>query len=361
MMKKIAFPMMGDYDLAISYFFENTCSSKIIKSPKITSKTIELGNKYSPNFVCMPFKYTLGTLIECLDLGANVLVQAGGGCRYGYYFELQEKILKDLGYKFTMVNFVTEGKVDFKRIKKEYLKIEKNPKIFKLIKYGIITRYMIKYMDNIDDYIRQNIGFEINKNSFVNKKKEIYSKFKKVKSLYQLNKIYKKGMKELKQIEIKKPVNSLKVGIIGELYTIMEPFSNYFIEKTLASYNIEIKRFTNVEYLLFHKGKEVKKYMKYVSKYIKYKMGADAHDNIARTKYLCENNYDGIIHIKSSFCTPEIGAMPIINKIAKEYNVPVLFFSFDANTSETGFKTRIDAFYDMIEMRKKDEKMLSRN
>ena len=90
-------------------------------------------------------------------------------------------------------------------------------------------------------------------------------------------------------------------------------------------------------------------------------MGADAADNIGRAKYLCENGYDGIIHIKSSFCTPEIGAMPIINKICNEYNVPVIFFSFDSNTSEVGIKTRIEAFYDMIEMRKDNERMLPRD
>lgn len=133
----------------------------------------------------------------------------------------------------------------------------------------------------------------------------------------------------------------------------MEPFSNYFLEKQLAKNHIEIKRFTNVHYLLFEKNYKIKKYLKYAQKYIKYPMGADASDNIARTKYLCENGYDGIIHIKSSFCTPEIGAMPIISKIANEYDVPVLFFSFDANTSETGIKTRLEAFYDMLEMRMK--------
>ena len=48
------------------------------------------------------------------------------------------------------------------------------------------------------------------------------------------------------------------MGVIGELYTIMEPFSNYYLEKTLASFNIEIKRFTNVTYLLFEKRKKSK-------------------------------------------------------------------------------------------------------
>ena len=107
-----------------------------------------------------------------------------------------------------------------------------------------------------------------------------------------------------------------------------------------------------VHYLLFEKAHKYKKYKKYSKEYFTYNMGADASDNIARSKYLCEHNYDGIIHIKSSFCTPEIGAMPIINKIASFYHKPVLFFSFDSATSETGINTRLEAFYDMLEMRK---------
>jgi len=80
-------------------------------------------------------------------------------------------------------------------------------------------------------------------------------------------------------------------------------------------------------------------------------MGADASDNIIRTVDMCKEEFDGIIHIKSSFCTPEIGSMGIINKVCKDYDVPVLFFSFDSNTSKVGLKTRLEAFNDMIEMR----------
>ena len=162
-------------------------------------------------------------------------------------------------------------------------------------------------------------------------------------------------VKEFKKIKTNKPDRPLKVGIIGELYTLMEPFANYNLEYQLASYNIELVRYTNVSYLVFEKKREIKNLLRYAKKYIKYKMGADAADNIARTKYLCDHHYDGIIHIKSSFCTPEIGAMPIISKICREYNMPLLFFSFDSNTSEVGIQTRIEAFYDMIEMRNKNE------
>lgn len=351
-MTKVSFPLMGDYNIPAEFLLNHILNTRIIKPKPITNKTIEIGTKYSPEFVCTPFKYTLGTMIESIEKGADTLIQMGGGCRYGYYAELQEKILKDLGYDIKLINLVTKGKASLKKIKKELKKINPKLKTIKLLYYGFIALKMVKYMDHVDEYIRHNIGFEIEKGSFEDLKFKMLNDFKKVNSYKQLRKKYRFYQNEFLKIKVHKPDKVLKVGIIGELYTIMEPFSNYFLEKQLAKNHIEIKRFTNVHYLLIEKKYKIKRYLKDTKKYIKYKMGADASDNIVRTKYLCENNYDGIIHIKSSFCTPEIGAMPIINKIAEEYNIPVLFFTFDSNTSETGIKTRLEAFYDMLEMRK---------
>ena len=352
-MTKIAFPQMGDYHIPAAYLLTHIFpNDQVINAPKITNKTIELGTKYSPDFVCTPFKYTLGTMIECLEKGADILIQMGGGCRYGYYASLQEKILKDLGYNFKIINLVTKGETNLKRINKLFKQI--NPKYSKIktIYYSFITLKMVKYMDIIDDYIRENIGFEQIEGSFEKLKEEMLNENKHIKGYRNLKKIYKKYLKKFYNLKTYKPDNRLKIGIIGELYTIMEPFSNYYLEKSLAKHHIEIKRFTNVHYLLLENAKEYKKYQKYAKEYFKYSMGADASDNIARCKYLCENGYDGIIHIKSSFCTPEIGAMPIINKIANTYQKPVLFFSFDSATSKTGIETRLEAFYDMLEMRK---------
>lgn len=358
---KISFPHMGNYSVPVSYLLSHIVDCEVMVAPNITNTTIELGTKYSPEFVCTPFKYTLGTFIEALESGANILLQAGGGCRYGYYSELQEKILKDLGYDFTYINLVSKGHTDVTKIYHQMKQISPNFKIIKGLYYAYITKNMIKYMDKIEDYIRHFIGFEDEKGSFESLEQEMLQAFSKVKNPVSLYIKYKKYKRIFKKIKVTIPKNLMRVGIIGELYTIMEPFANYNLERELASYGISVTRYTNVNYLLFEKKNKIKKYLKYAREYVTYKMGADAADNIARTKYLCEHKYDGIIHIKSSFCTPEIGAMPIINKICKEYNVPVLFFSFDAATSEVGIKTRIEAFYDMLEMRREHEELLSRN
>ena len=350
---RLAFPLMGNYSVPSKYLFSKICNCEIIDSPSITTKTVELGSKYSPDFLCTPFKYTLGTYIECLNMGADTLIQMGGGCRYGYYYKLQEKILKDLGYNFKYYNLVSMGHADIKVIYKILKEINPNLKIIKSIYYFLITKKMIKYIDYVEDYIRENGGFantcELNKIH-----DNLLLEFSSVKNFCELNKVYKRNLKLLKSVKVNKNKKRIKIGIIGELYTLMESFANYNIEDILIKNNVEIKRFTNVTYLLFEKRKKVKKYLKEL-KDAKYRMGADALDNIYHTHYLIDNNYDGIIHIKSSFCTPEIGSMGIINKICEENNMPVLFLSMDLNTSKVGFETRIEAFLDMIEMRMDSE------
>ena len=350
---RIGFPQVGNYCVPAKYLFSHILDCEIIDAPPITQKTIDLGVKYSPEFVCTPFKYTLGTMLEVIDKGANVVVQLGGGCRYGYYHELQSIIIDDLGNDVKFINLVTAGCLNIKHVIKELKSIDSKFSKVRGLYYLLITIKMIEYMDIVDDYIRKNVGFEVSKGSMEKYNSMMLEEFLFVKNIFQLKKIFKKYYSMIRNVELNVSNDVVRIGVIGELYTVMEPFSNYFLEKSLASFNMSITRFTNASYLLFKKGKYIKCNIKKYSKYVKYKMGADATDNIMRTVDLCREGYDGIIHIKSSFCTPEIGSMGIINKICHEYNVPVMFFSFDANTSKVGLQTRLEAFNDMIEMRKK--------
>lgn len=350
---KIGFPQIGNYQYPAYFLFSNILNCEILKAPVISQKTVTLGCKYSPCFVCMPFKYTLGTMLEVIEMGANCVIQLGGGCRYGYYYELQKKIISDLGYDVKYINLITMGHADVKKIYGYLKSIDKSVSLVKCIYYLNIVVRMVKFMDSVDDYIRQNVGFEVSKGLMEKYNLMMLEEFLKVKNIWQLKRIYKKYFSLIKNVELVKPKNVLKVGVIGELYTVMEPFSNYFLEKELASYNISVKRFTCASYLLFEKKAYVKKNIKKYSKYVKYRMGADATDNIMRAVSLCHDSYDGIIHIKSTFCTPEIASMGIINKVCSDSNVPVMFLSFDSNTSKVGLQTRLEAFKDMIEMRKK--------
>ena len=223
-MVKVSYPVMGDYTIPAYFFLSHILSTGIVEPRPVTSKTIEIGSKYSPEFVCTPFKYTLGTMIESIEDGADTLIQMGGGCRYGYYGEVQKQILYDLGYNVRLVNLVTMGKTSFKRIMKELKKIDTKVGSIRVLYYGFITLKMVKYMDDIDEYIRNNIGFEVEEGRLEDLKYKMLSEFKKINNYNELRKIYKFYAGEMLRVKIKKPDNPIKIGIIGELYTVIEPY-----------------------------------------------------------------------------------------------------------------------------------------
>ena len=75
--------------------------------------------------------------------------------------------------------------------------------------------------------------------------------------------------------------------------------------------------------------------------------------NIWYAQTCAEHGFDGVVHIKSAGCTPEIDIMPVLQNIGADHKMPILYLTYDAQTSDVGLMTRLEAFYDMIEMRKK--------
>ena len=339
-MIKISFPQLGDYEVPISYILSKCINGEIIRPLPITKRTIELGSKYAPDSVCIPFKYNLGNFIESLNNGCNYIIQAGGGCRYGYYGEVQEQILKDLGYEFKFINISKNNKITPSSLYRNLKELNHKLNFLKFTYHGLLTLLMIEYMDNIDNYIRLNVGFEKEKNSFYELKKEMLDDFFNNKGFISLTKSFMRYKKRFKKLEIDVPNDCLKIGIIGELYTSME--------EELAKMNVRVKRFTNASYLLYKKKLHFKKMLRRSKKYVKYNLGADGLDNVYRTIKLIDEKYDGIIHIKPFGCTPEISAIPIIQKVCRDNNFPIMFLSFDYQTSEEGIKTRLEAFYEMV-------------
>ena len=164
--KKIAFPRFHHYDYAIRYIAEQALGLRYIQLSPATRATVELGSKYSPDYACAPFKHTLGSLIEALEAGADIVVETGGLCRLDYYGELQNEILKELGYHFRFINLAEYmgGK------KKEWLKLAKelNPhlKPAKFITGVYEGIKMAEYMDEMEALYYQNAGYEAEKGSY---------------------------------------------------------------------------------------------------------------------------------------------------------------------------------------------------
>lgn len=345
------FPQWGSYSCAFRYLFENGFDVKYMTPPPLTKKTIEIGSKYSPDYVCVPFKYCLGCHIEALENGANCLMQIFGSCRLNYYGELEEKILRDLGYEFKFFNMAEINFRSPRSIMENFKIVNPNVSLIKIIKALPTTINIIKTIDKMEDYIRKNAGFEVNKNELEDVFCEFKEKLNQTKNSKEYKKLKKEYTKKLRNIKINKPHHPLRVGLVGDYYTVQEPFSNYYIEQELEKMGIEVHREMNLTNTIINS--KYKSSCKTGKRYVKFDIGATANYTVAEALKYARNGLDGIIQVKSFGCTPELNAQTVLQNIGRDYKVPILHFSFDSQTSETGIKTRLEAFYDMLEAKKK--------
>lgn len=346
---KATYMRVGSYSPAFKYLIEKGMGIEYEVTPPLTKHTLEIGSKYSPDYVCAPFKYILGNYIEALETGTNLLLQTGGVCRLGYYGELQERILKDLGYDFKFINVAAINIKNPVGLFLQFKEINPDLSILQLIKVVPIAFKMVEYIDELEFFLRQNIGFEVEEGSFERVFNEFSTALPEVQTMKELKLLYKLYRRKMEHLPVNKPAKPLRVGLVGEFYTVQEPFANHGMEKALAKMNMVVYRQMNLSCTVLHyQGKQAKKHIK---DYCKFDMGATAMFTVAEALEYAKAGFDGIIHVKSFGCMPEIDVMPVLQNISQDYGIPILYFSFDSQTSETGIQTRLEAFNDMIAAR----------
>ena len=325
--RKIALPRYGEYNCGMKYVVEQGFESTCILPPPLTKRSEELGAKNSPDFVCTPFKTTLGSMIEALEAGADTLVMVYGICRLSYYAELQEQILRDLGYEFDFVNLAlydTGKKKDLLRAAKAINPKANMAKVTKAFAEGI---RMTEHLDEITAIYYQNCGFDPS-GTYRRAYKTFLTSMYMAQNLLDIESAYRAAKLAFAETPLEKPAHPLRVGIVGDFYTALDSFSNLEVEQKLADMGVEVWRWTNLTNRMLH------------------------YDLWSAQSYAADG-FDGILHIKSANCTPEIDIMPVLQNISADYKVPVLYLTYDSQTSDVGLMTRLEAFYDMIEMRKK--------
>lgn len=348
----ISFPHMGDYGVVFSQLMRHMLpEARVLTAPPITQHTIDVGSRYSPDFICAPFKFNMGNYIEALEQGANVLFQTGMGCRFGYYGELQEQILRDLGYRFRFI-CLSRQRATPQFALKSMRELGCTLSVPKMLYAVLLAVESIRIMDRFDYFMRENVGFETVQESFEGVRNRLLSRIAGADSLWDLHAAKADSRRAVAQIKTDKPENPLRVGVVGDLYTLMEPFSNFYVEKQLAKDGISVSRMMSVWFLIF--GQNHKRAIKNSGLYLWHEVGANGIDSVDQSLSYAKKGYDGIIHMKSFGCIPELNATPALMNISRDWNIPILSLSFDSHTSETGVCTRLEAFSDMVTQKKEE-------
>ncbi len=349
---KVGFPRYSYYGPVFRFFTEQVLDAEYISLPPATRRTVELGDANSSDFVCSPFKRIVGDYIENLEHGANVLVQVTGCCRLTYYGELQEMILHDLGFEdFQMLNFsdvAGKGLKDYVKFCRDVVNPNISIKDNGPLLVGCLN--MLLHVDEFMGYYYENAAFEVERGAFERERKAFFAAMDAATTNAEVEAIWDEHRPLLEAIELDKPANPIRVGIVGDYYTAADDDSNMNVTQRLIDMGVSVSHGVTITTRNIRYNE--KNLRASIPEYVTNDMGPTSSLNIATAKRYAQEGYDGVIHLKSAACTPEIDVVPVLQRISSDYKMPVLVLSFDSQTSDTGLQTRLEAFYDMISMRK---------
>ena len=327
-------------------------------APKVTHHTLSLGARYSPEFVCLPFKTILGSFIESLEQGADSLFMASSfdACRMGYYNRVQEQILRDLGYKFRFLTYESSGKnpLQVLRAVKEFTNNSPWSKALAAYRLGIAK---LRLLDGLERELEKLRPIELEKGLADHVYQEAIQEIDEASDLASLRQVAKQYSKKLHQVPRESSPHPLKVRIIGEIYVIAEKFLNLDLEVELGKLGVEVQRSRTtflsewtrpLAYLDFLR-REKRKLQKFAQPYLKRDVGGHGLESVAE-KIMAAGELDGVVHLVPFTCMPETIAQAILPRTSPQ--PPVLTLVLDEQLTKGALVTRLEAFVDLLQRRR---------
>jgi len=354
---RIGVPHMGNLYIPLKALLERLELDFIIP-PVNNQRTLSLGVRYSPEGMCIPFKLTLGNLIEAAELGADTMLMPSGSgiCRLGYYAKTQEQVLHSLGYDAKIVSVgVSQRKLlGLLEVIKHLSNNAPWSKIISAFRFGLAK---LNVLDDIERAVQKVRPIERVKGTANQLFAQAVKATEQADDYQSLKRVQADYLEQLSLVERDENAEPLVVGIIGEFYVLLEPFSNLDVEKELGRLGVEVRRslFTSewTKFSLFLNPlgvNEKDRLHKAAMPYLKRDIGGEGWETVGE-KVLHAKDYDGLVHLAPFTCMPEIVAQNIMPS-TKE-NIPVLTILCDEQMGKPGMLTRLEAFVDLLKHRRR--------
>jgi len=351
---------MGNVYLAVKALFDGLGVPYVLPEPN-SKATLQKGSDCSPEEICLPFKLMMGNYIGSIERGADTVVITGscGPCRFGEYCELQMKTLKKLGYNTDFVVLDLSAEVGADEFLRRVRKISDASSLSGPAKIAELLRAVriMERIDRLEARAHELAGYEVNKGDC----KRIWRRFKaeaeKTDCPAAMERVLREAEKEMESVPADMDRDPIRLAIIGEIYTVIEPFSNLYIEDRLMDYGVSTKRHMTPTWWL---KDLILKPLKLNSldlrlssrEYLPLYIGGHGRECIGEAVKAQREGLDGAIQIFPLGCMPEIVSKAILPTIGRDKDFPIMTLIVDEMTGEAGYVTRIEAFLDMLMMRK---------
>jgi len=336
---------------------------EVIIPPKTSKKTLSLGTKYSPEAICLPYKLLLGNYIEAIEHGAEavIMINSPGICRLGEYSTTIRNALDDLGYKIKYIDLdLYKGK--FAEMMKCLKMVTGNTNIFSIANAINLAFNKIFVLDNLDNVLSYYRARELEHGEAEKAYNKALKWIDNATTKKELKDASQKAVEEIKKTKIDKERDVLKVDLTGEIFMVLDSFSNQNLERELGRLGVETKRSMNLSGWIktaiipkFMRKEEthIERAYKYAKPYLLRDIGGDAIESVSDVAYATSKGVDGIVHISPFTCMPEIMSQNIFPKMRQDGSIPILALVLDEQTGTAGFVTRLEAFVDLMRRRKR--------
>lgn len=363
---KVSFPHMGSLYVIVASMIRSM-GGEVIVPPFTSKKTLSIGTKYSPEAICLPYKLLLGNYIEAAESGAEavIMISSPGICRLGEYSKSIRNALDDLGYHLKYIDIdLYKGK--FVELFRCMTDVTGNKNIFEVIKCIHLAVNKVFVLDNLDNSLSYYRAREIAHGQAENAYKRGIKWIDQASNKKELKKAHIEAINEIKKTEIDKNKEILKVDLTGEIFMVLDAFSNQNIERELGKLGVQTRKSMTLSGWiksaiipkLFRKEEtHMEKAYKYAKPYLLRDIGGDAIESISDVAYAAKTGIDGVIHLSPFTCMPEIVSQNIFPTMRKDGAVPVLAIVLDEQTGRAGYITRLEAFVDLMRRRKRQAAM----
>ena len=165
----------------------------------------------------------------------------------------------------------------------------------------------------------------------------------------------REGERIIKATEQDPDRRPLRVAIVGELYTVMDPEINGGVEQRLGELGVAVTRsswFSTHIGRSLGIGRDQKRerlhFYQLSEEYLGYDIGAECNTSVGETIARAHEGYDGVVHLMPFACMPETTAAAVLKQVSTDHHIPVMTLTLDEQDVESRIQTLLEAFVDML-------------
>ncbi len=367
---KVTFPHMGRSSIGIKTLLAEL-GMEVIVPPASTTRTLALGVAHAPEFACLPLKITLGNYLEALEMGAEMVLMVGGSgpCRFGYYGQIQREIIKSLSYQADF--FVIEPPHgQFREFARQLGTLTGGRSWASIVAALRLAWAKMAAVEELERRCYQLRPLVANPKELDRRLDQAVQDVDSADGFAGTDRALAKGLTGLDDLPTKPLArHPLRVGLVGEIYTVLEPFANLEVGRTLGELGVEVEQsiyltdwlgsnlFLTAIGLCSRHERQVRRAAR---PYLDHFIGGHGQDTVGQTVLYANQGFDGVVHLLPFTCMPEITAQSILPKVSSEHNMPVLTLVLDEQSGKAGVQTRVEAFVDLMRHRRQDDGVAAR-